>query len=97
MFVVLLKPAAARARAGDFLAGHKAWLEQGLADGVFALWGSLKPDGGGAILVRGLDRAALMARIAEDPFVSGGVVTPEVIEIAPARAEPRLDFLLGDA
>ncbi|WP_297111609.1 hypothetical protein, partial [uncultured Devosia sp.] len=63
MFVVLLKPAAARARAGDFLAGHKAWLEQGLADGVFALWGSLKPDGGGAILVRGLDRAALMARI----------------------------------
>mgnify|MGYP000267912625 CR=1 FL=1 len=96
MHIVLLRPADP-ARAGDLLAGHKAWLEQGLEDGHFLLWGSLRPDGGGAILVRGLDRAALSRRVDEDPFVSGGVVTPEIIEIAPARADARLDFLLGDA
>ncbi|MVT00176.1 YciI family protein [Devosia marina] len=97
MFVVLLRPAAQKARAPDYLEGHKAWLEQGLSEGVFLLWGSLRPDGGGAVLARGLDRTALVERIATDPFVSGGVVTPEIIEIAPARAAAELDFLLGDA
>ena len=97
MFIALLKPSAQMARAGEFLAGHKAWLEQGLADGVFLLWGSLKPDGGGAILAHGLERAALEQRVAADPFVSGGVVTAEIIEFAPARATARLDFLLREA
>ncbi|MCP8883356.1 YciI family protein [Devosia sp. XJ19-1] len=94
MFVVLLKPSGQPGRAGDLLAGHKAWLEKGLADGVFALWGSLKPEGGGAIMAHGLDRAALEKRVAADPFVSGGVVRAEIVEIAPARAESRLEFLL---
>ncbi|WP_338721900.1 hypothetical protein [Devosia sp. XK-2] len=97
MFMVLLKPLPGGARPGDLVAGHKAWLEQGLADGIFWLWGSLKPDGGGAILAHGLDRAALDRRVAADPFVSGGVVQPEIIEIAPARAAAGLDFLLETA
>lgn len=96
MHIVLLRPADP-ARAGDYLAGHKAWLEQGLEEGHFLLWGSLRPDGGGAILVRGLETDALVQRVDADPFVSGGVVTPEIIEIAPARADARLQFLLGDA
>jgi uncharacterized protein YciI len=95
MYIIVLKPAD-RSRAGDLLAGHSAWLQQGLADGVFLLWGSLKPDGGGAVLARGEDRAALERRVSADPFVAGGVVTPEVIEIAPAHAVAELDFLLGD-
>jgi uncharacterized protein YciI len=95
MFIALLKPSAQMARAGEFLAGHKAWLEQGLADGVFLLWGSLKPDGGGAILVHGTDRSGLERLLAADPFVRAGVVTPEIVEIAPAHAEARLAFLLG--
>lgn len=95
MYVVLLRPADG-ARAGAFMAGHKAWLEQGLNEGIFLLWGSLRPDGGGAIVARGEDRAALERRIAADPFVSGGVVRPEIVEIAPVRAAAELDFLLRD-
>lgn len=96
MFVVLLRPKPGGAGPADYLAGHKAWLEEGLADGVFLLWGSLKPNGGGAILARGQDRAALAQRVALDPFVSGGVVLPEIIEIAPVRAAAELDALLGE-
>ncbi|UYN99121.1 MAG: hypothetical protein KIT02_14490 [Devosia sp.] len=93
MYIILLRPAGNRAAAGQHLEGHKAWLERGLADGKFVLWDSLSA-GGGAVLARGLDRAAVDQLVAGDPFVSFGVVTPEIIELAPARTRSGLEFLL---
>ena len=40
MFVVLLKFAANKARAPELMEGHKAWIDQGFADGVFLLTGT---------------------------------------------------------
>lgn len=95
MFVVQLSFAENRARAGDFMAGHKAWIQQGFDDGVFLLVGSIAPNRGGAVLAHGTSLSALEERVARDPFVAEGIVTAEILEIAPNRADDRLSFLLG--
>jgi uncharacterized protein YciI len=93
MYVVLLSFADNRARAGDFMEGHKAWLKRGFDEGVFLLAGSLQPNRGGGIVAHNISRDALQRRVAEDPFVAEGVVTAEIIEITPSLTDARLDFL----
>lgn len=97
MFIVLLRFAANKAAASAHMDGHKAWLKQGFADGVFALAGSLQPNAGGAIVAHDVARADLEKRVAEDPFVSEGVVEAEIMEITPALTDERLSFLKGVA
>ncbi|QDY98938.1 hypothetical protein FQ775_00295 [Nitratireductor mangrovi] len=92
MFVVTLK-FADKAKAPQFMEGHNAWIRRGFDDGVFLLVGSLQPNAGGAILAHNVTRNEVEARVEQDPFVAEGVVTAEIIEIAPARADDRLAFL----
>ena len=94
MFVVLLKFGADKARAGELMDGHNAWLKRGFDEGVFVLAGSLAEGQGGAIVTHGESRADLERRVGEDPFVAEGVVRAEYVEIAPAKADERLGFLL---
>jgi uncharacterized protein YciI len=94
MFLVLLRFSDNRTQAGQFMAGHNAWLKRGFDDGVFLLAGSLQPNQGGGILAHNTSLPALQARVNEDPFVAENVVRAEILEIAPARTDPRLDFLL---
>jgi uncharacterized protein YciI len=93
MYVVLLKFAENKARAGEFMDGHNAWIRDGFEEGVFLAAGSLQPKAGGGILAHNTTPEALEARIQADPFVAERVVTAEVLEITPARTDPRLDFL----
>lgn len=95
MFIVFLKFSANKTAAPQFMEGHKSWIQKGLDDGVFLVTGSLKPEGGGAILAHGTDLPALQARVNDDPFVAEDVVVPEIVEFAPNRADERLNFLLG--
>lgn len=95
MFIVLLKFAENRARAGALMDGHKAWIQRGFDDGVFLLVGSLRPDAGGAILAHGTTRDELERRVGDDPFVAEAVVSAEINEVAAARADDRLGFLLA--
>lgn len=95
MFVIQLKFAEGRARAAEFMEAHNAWLRQGFEDGVFLLSGSLQPRNGGAILAHDLTRDELEQRVAADPFVAEGIVSSEIIEIAPGRADERLQFLVA--
>ena len=94
MFVVLLKFAENKERASAFMDGHKAWIARGFDDGVFLVVGSLK-SGGGGILAHATSLADLQERVDADPFVAERVVTAEIIEIAPARTDARLEFLLN--
>ncbi len=50
MFIVLLKFSGNKSQAGQFMEGHKEWIERGIEDGVFALVGSLQPNLGGGIV-----------------------------------------------
>ncbi|MDT3687445.1 MAG: hypothetical protein RO009_20650 [Pseudorhodoplanes sp.] len=95
MFIVLLKFSENKAKAAEFMSGHNDWLGRGFSDGVFLLAGSLKPSLGGGILAYNTTRAELERRVNEDPFVTQGIVEPDILEITPSRAGDQLGFLLG--
>jgi uncharacterized protein YciI len=94
MFIVLLKFSDNKGQAGQFMEGHKAWLQRGFDDGVFLLAGSLQPGLGGGVLAHNTSLADLESRVKQDPFVAENVVTAEILEISPAKADERLEFLL---
>ncbi|MGF1622703.1 MAG: YciI family protein [Rhodomicrobiaceae bacterium] len=94
MYIVLLKFSRHKDRAGEFMEGHKEWLKRGFEDGVFLLAGSLKPEPGGGILAHDTSLTDLEIRVNSDPFVAENVVDAEILEIAPSRADERLEFLL---
>ena len=94
MFVVLLKFSSNKGRAGQFMEGHQEWIERGFDDGIFLLVGSLRPNLGGGIVAHNTSLSDLQTRVNEDPFVAEGVVSAEILEITPSRADERLGFLL---
>jgi uncharacterized protein YciI len=96
MFVVLLKFSSNKGQAGRLMEGHNAWIKQGFDDGVFVLTGSLQPGLGGGILAHNTSLPELQTRVNGDPFVAQSVVSAEILEITPARADARLAFLRGD-
>ena len=95
MFVVLLKFAEGKARASQFMEGHKEWLQRGFDDGTFLLAGNLQPGAGGAILAHGTSLPEIRSRVDDDPFVAENVVSVEILEITASKADERLKFLLG--
>jgi uncharacterized protein YciI len=97
MFIVLLRFSSNRSQAGQFMEGHKQWIRQGFDDGVFLLAGTLQPGLGGAIVAHNISLADLQRRVDKDPFVAEDVVSADILEIAPSRADEKLKFLLGAA
>jgi uncharacterized protein YciI len=95
MFIVLLRFSANKSRAGQFMEGHKAWIKRGFDDGVFLLVGSLQPNLGGGILAHNASLADLQSRVNDDPFVAENVVSAEILEITPSRADERLQSVFG--
>jgi uncharacterized protein YciI len=93
MFIVLLKFSHNRVNAKHFMDGHRAWITRGFTDGVFLLAGSLQPNLGGSILAHNTTLDELQARVANDPFVAEGVVSAEILDIAPSQTDERLHFL----
>lgn len=96
MFIVTLR-FTDKARAPQFMDGHNEWLRRGFEDGVFLLAGGLDAGAGGAVIAHGVGRETLEQRIADDPFVSEGVVVPAICEITPGRTDARLAFLKAAA
>ncbi len=95
MFVVCLKFSDNKGKAGAFMEGHKEWLKRGFDDGVFLLAGSLQPDPGGGIVAHNTSLPDLQSRVNDDPFVAEKVVSAEILEITPSKADARLSFLLA--
>jgi len=93
MYIVLLKFSDNRANAKQFMDGHKAWIARGFTDGVFVLAGSLQPNLGGSILVHNTTLPELQVRVNDDPFIAEGVVSAEILDIAPSQTDERLRFL----
>jgi uncharacterized protein YciI len=94
MFVILLKFSDNNAQASQFMEAHKEWLKRGFDDGVFLLAGSLQPGMGGGVIANETSLSDLQARVNDDPFVSEKIVSAEILEIAPSKADQRLAFLL---
>ncbi|PTC00718.1 hypothetical protein C9975_05985 [Thalassospira xiamenensis] len=93
MFTILLTFSENRAKASQFMEGHKQWISQGFDEGVFLVVGNLQPRRGGGILAHNTTMEELMERLNADPFVIEKIVEAEIIEITPARMDERLEFL----
>ncbi len=96
MQIVFLRPAERFADAAQHLAGHRARLQDGIADETLLLAGKLQP-AGGASLARASSAAALRERLAQDPFVAHRVLSVELHEVAPALTAQALRFLQAGA
>ena len=94
MFIVLLNFSDNKGQASQFMDGHNEWIKRGFDDGVFLLVGSLQPNLGGGIVAHNTSLADLQSRVNDDPFVAENVVSAEILEISPAKADERLKFLL---
>lgn len=94
MFIVLLKFSDNKAQASEFMEGHNEWIKRGFDDGVFLLVGSLQPGLGGGIMAHNTSLEDLQARVNNDPFVVHNVVSAEILDIKPAKADERLQFLV---
>lgn len=75
------------------MAAHVAWLERGVDEGVLLLAGRQVPRTGGILIFRG-HRAEVEAVAASDPFVTAGVATAAVTEMAASFAADALADLL---
>jgi uncharacterized protein YciI len=95
MFVVLLRFSDNKSAAGQHMQGHQEWIKRGFDDGVFLLVGSIQPSLGGAVLAHDTSLEDLQRRVDDDPFVTERVVSAEIVEIAAAKADDRLSFLLA--
>lgn len=94
MFVVILRFSENKSQAGAFMEGHNQWIRKGFEDGIFLMVGSLQPGLGGSVIAHGVSREVLESRVSEDPFVAENIVTAEILEIEPKKADERLSFLL---
>ncbi|KPJ95416.1 MAG: hypothetical protein AMJ53_02800 [Gammaproteobacteria bacterium SG8_11] len=95
MFIVLLKFSDNKSRAAQLMDHHNEWIKRGFDDSVFLLVGSLQPNLGGGIVAHNTTLPDLQRRVKNDPFVVENVVSAEIIEISPAKADDRLSFLIG--
>jgi uncharacterized protein YciI len=95
MFIVLLKFSSNKAQAGQFMEGHNEWIKRGFDDGVFLLAGGLQSNLGGGIVAHNTSLSELQSRVNDDPFVAENVVSAEILEITPSKADERLKFMLG--
>ena len=95
MFIVLLKFSENKSNAGEFMDGHNEWIKRGFEDGLFLLVGSLQPNLGGSVIVHNTTLSELEERVNKDPFVAENVITAEIIEIEPKKADERLSFLVS--
>ncbi len=95
MFIVLLKFSENKGQASQFMEGHNEWIKRGFDEGIFLLAGSLQPNSGGGVVAHNISLADLQHRVNDDPFVAENVVSAEILEITPSKADERLTFLLG--
>lgn len=94
MQLIRLVFGADRAKAGEHMAGHMAWLQKGFDEGAFLASGSLANGQGGFVLGKG---EGLAERVQDDPFVQHGIVQVEVEPLAAGRLAPGLARLLEQA
>jgi uncharacterized protein YciI len=94
MFVVLVKYLKPLKEIDAHLEEHRRFLDTGYASGYLLASGPRVPRTGGVILAHAPSRDHLRAFLNEDPFGKAGLVSYEVLEFAPVKADPRLEEIL---
>lgn len=95
MFVVLLTYVKPLEEIDALMKDHMAFLNHRYADGTFLVSGRRIPRTGGVILAAGDDEAAIKQIVDQDPFVSSGAATAEIIRFNPSQVAPKLKGIIG--
>ncbi|MCF2909844.1 hypothetical protein L1285_16080 [Pseudoalteromonas sp. DL2-H2.2] len=95
MFIILLKFSDNKSQASEYMSSHNDWIKQGFEDGVFLLVGSLQPGLGGSVIAHNISKEDLEVLFNADPFVKHDIVSAEILEIDPKKADNRLSFLMS--
>ncbi len=90
MFIVALTYTAPLARIDEFLEGHRAFLVEQYARGLFLMSGRKEPRDGGIIVAHAASRAELEAVLRDDPFHQAGVARYEITEFVPTMTAEAL-------
>ena len=93
MFVVLLTYKVPLEQIDKAMPKHMAWLNKEYAAGTFVMSGRQIPRTGGVLLALGHDREKVEAAVNEDPFVSGGLASAEIIEFNASQVMKGLEPL----
>jgi uncharacterized protein YciI len=94
MYLVLMNYVKPLEVVDEYLPAHRKFLEDGYQKGVFLLSGPREPRSGGVILAQAGSRWELAAVLEQDPYVTEGVATYEIIEFKATRTGKALRFLL---
>lgn len=90
MFIIALTYTAPLARVDEFLEGHRAFLAEQYARGLFLMSGRKEPRDGGIIVAHAASRAELEAALRDDPFHQAGVARYEITEFVPTMTAEAL-------
>jgi len=90
MFIVALAYTAPLARIDEFLEGHRAFLAEQYARGLFLMSGRKEPRDGGIIVAHAASRAELETVLRDDPFHQAGVARYEITEFVPTMTAEAL-------
>ena len=94
MFIIQLTFSNNKAQAKQFIDGHNEWIKRGFDEDIFLLVGNLQPNAGGGIVAHNCTLSDLQDRVNHDPFVIENIVSAQILEITPSKADKRLNFLL---
>ena len=95
MFVILLTYVKPLDEIDKLMKAHMAFLNKQYSDGIFVVSGRRIPRSGGVILASGDDEAVIRDIVDQDPFVSSGAATAEIIRFNASQVAPNLKGLIG--
>ena len=94
MYLVLMNYVKPLEVIDELLPAHRKFLEDNYQKGLFLLSGPREPRSGGIVLAQCGSRWELAAVLEQDPFVTEGAATYEIIEFKTTRTGKALRFLL---
>ena len=83
MFIVILTYKKSLEEVDRYLQAHREYLAEHYAAGDFIASGPQTPRIGGVIMMKGENRTAVDAIIAQDPFKINGIADYQIIEFTP--------------
>ncbi|MFC5909063.1 YciI family protein [Streptacidiphilus monticola] len=90
MYVVTLSYTAPIEQVDALIPEHREWLDTAYADGLLLASGAKVPRDGGILIAPQMERAALDALLADDPFAKGGVARYDVVEFRATKTASAL-------
>jgi len=94
MYLVLVNYVKPTSVIDELLPAHRKFLEANYQSGMFLLSGPREPRNGGIIMAQAGSRWELAAILEQDPFVTEGAATYEIIEFKATRTGKAIRFLL---